>query len=101
MINVKGKGLVVISGWAHAGIINTVLYAEEVTGVNPVHVLMGGFHLCFPNEYLTDPTVEDLKKIRPKFIIPCHDTGWKATNAILNAMPENFIYSVVGTSFVF
>jgi len=101
VINVKGKGLVIISGCAHAGIINTVLYAKEVTEVNKVYALMGGFHLSFPNEYIIDPTVEELKKIRPTFIIPCHDTGWKATNAILNAMPENFIPSAVGTTFIF
>lgn len=101
VMNVKGKGLVIISGCAHAGIINTVLYAKEVTGVNKVYALMGGFHLSFPNEFLIDPTVEELKKIRPTIIIPCHDTGWKATNAILNAMPENFIPNAVGTTFIF
>jgi len=101
VMNVKGKSLVIISGCAHAGIINTVLYAKEITGVDKVYALMGGFHLSFPNESIIDPTVEELKKIRPTFIIPCHDTGWKATNAILNAMPENFIPSAVGTTFIF
>jgi len=101
VMNVKGKGLIIISGCAHAGIINTVLYSKEVTGVNKVYALMGGFHLSFPNESIIDPTVEELKKIRPTFIIPCHDTGWKAANAILNAMPENFIPSAVGTTFIF
>jgi 7,8-dihydropterin-6-yl-methyl-4-(beta-D-ribofuranosyl)aminobenzene 5'-phosphate synthase len=43
--NVKGKGLVVLSGYAHAGMINTVNYAREVTGVNDVYAVMGGFHL--------------------------------------------------------
>jgi len=101
VMNVKRKGLVIISGCAHAGIINTVLYAKEVTGVNKLYALMGGFHLSFPNEHIIAPTVEELKEIRPTFIIPCHDTGWKATNAILNAMPENFIPTAVGTTFVF
>jgi len=101
VMNAKGKGLVIISGCAHAGIINTVLYAKEVTRVNKVYALMGGFHLSFPNEHIIDPTVEELKEIRPTFIIPCHDTGWKATNAILDAMPENFIPSAVGTTFTF
>ena len=45
VINVKGKGLIVISGCAHAGIINTVEYAKEITGVETVHAVMGGFHL--------------------------------------------------------
>ena len=42
---VRGKGLVVLSGCAHSGIINTVKYAQEVTGINKLYVVMGGFHL--------------------------------------------------------
>jgi len=37
-----------------------------------------------------DQTVEELEQIRPMFIVPCHDTGWKATKIILNSMPKNF-----------
>jgi len=44
-VNVKDKGLVVVSGCAHAGIINTVLYAKQVTGTSKVHAVIGGFHL--------------------------------------------------------
>ena len=47
-INIKGRGLVVLTGCAHSGIVNTVNYARTVTGVNPVHVIMGGFHLAGP-----------------------------------------------------
>jgi 7,8-dihydropterin-6-yl-methyl-4-(beta-D-ribofuranosyl)aminobenzene 5'-phosphate synthase len=101
VMNVKGKGLVIITGCAHAGIINTVRYAQEITGIKKVYSLIGGFHLSFPNEARIDPTIEELKKFRPTFIIPCHDTGFNATHAILNAMPDNLIPSVVGTTFKF
>ena len=40
--NVRGKGLVVISGCSHAGIVNTVTYAQKVTGLNTVYAVMGG-----------------------------------------------------------
>jgi 7,8-dihydropterin-6-yl-methyl-4-(beta-D-ribofuranosyl)aminobenzene 5'-phosphate synthase len=43
--HVKGKGLVVLSGCAHSGIVNTVAYAREITGVDEVFAVMGGFHL--------------------------------------------------------
>jgi 7,8-dihydropterin-6-yl-methyl-4-(beta-D-ribofuranosyl)aminobenzene 5'-phosphate synthase len=101
VMNVKEKGLVIISGCAHAGIINTVLYAKELTGVNEVYAIMGGLHLSFPNESIIDPTVEALKQIKPAFVVPFHCTGWKATNVILNSMPDNFIPSAVGTTFIF
>ena len=48
VINVKDKGLVVISGCAHAGIINTVEYARKITGIDHVHAVLGGFHLTGP-----------------------------------------------------
>jgi len=46
VINVKHKGLVVISGCAHSGIVNTTLYAKQITGANDVFAIMGGFHLA-------------------------------------------------------
>lgn len=48
VINVKDKGLVVISGCAHAWIINTVKYAQKITGINHIHAVLGGFHLIGP-----------------------------------------------------
>jgi 7,8-dihydropterin-6-yl-methyl-4-(beta-D-ribofuranosyl)aminobenzene 5'-phosphate synthase len=45
---VKGKGLIVVAGCAHAGIINTIEHARKVTGVRAVHAVMGGFHLSGP-----------------------------------------------------
>ena len=43
IINVKRKGLVIVSGCAHAGIVNTTLYAQHITGVKRLHAIMGGF----------------------------------------------------------
>lgn len=45
MIKLKGKGLVVISGCAHAGTINTVEYAKKLAGTDKVYAVLGGFHL--------------------------------------------------------
>ena len=39
------KGLVIISGCAHAGICNTIEYAKKITKENNVYAVMGGFHL--------------------------------------------------------
>jgi 7,8-dihydropterin-6-yl-methyl-4-(beta-D-ribofuranosyl)aminobenzene 5'-phosphate synthase len=42
--NVKGKGLVVLSGCAHSGIVNTVKQAQKVSGIEKIHAVLGGFH---------------------------------------------------------
>lgn len=102
VVNVKGKGLVVLSGCAHAGIINTVKYAQELTGTQKVHAVLGGFHLTGPLfEPIIDPTIQEMKKIAPDIIIPTHCTGWKAINKFAEQMPEHFILNSVGTTYLF
>jgi 7,8-dihydropterin-6-yl-methyl-4-(beta-D-ribofuranosyl)aminobenzene 5'-phosphate synthase len=102
VINIKQKGLVVISGCAHAGIINTTRYAQQITGINDVFAIMGGFHLagkeCEPR---ISQTVEKLKLINPKLIAPSHCTGWKGIYAIAEAMPHAFIWNSVGNLYRF
>lgn len=97
-INLKGKGLVVISGCAHNGMINTILRCQEVTGVKEVYAVIGGFHLGFPEVPKDSPakTIEALKKFNPKVVIPMHCTGFKATAEIMNAMPDEYVQSTAG-----
>ena len=100
--DVEGKGLVIVSGCGHAGIINTINYAKEVTGVEKIHAVIGGFHLSGPlYEEAILPTVKALQDADPDYIVPCHCTGWKAVNTIISQMPEKYIPASVGTRFVF
>ena len=102
VVAVKGKGLVIISGCAHAGIINTLRYARELTGMDKVHAVVGGFHLAGPlYGAVIDPTVSALKEISPDFLLPTHCTGWKAMHEIARQMPGAFIQNSVGTKLMF
>jgi len=102
VMNLKDKGLVIISGCAHAGIVNTVRYAMSVTGIDKVHVVMGGFHLSGPFfEPIIDRTTEELKKINPDFIIPTHCTGRKAIMSMEKQMPDKFLLNMAGTKLIF
>jgi len=102
VMNLKGKGLVVISGCAHAGIINTVTYAKKVTGVDKVHAVMGGFHLSGPYfEQIIPQTVNALIALNPDYVIPCHCTGRNAVMAVEQAMPDHFILNMSGTKLTF
>jgi 7,8-dihydropterin-6-yl-methyl-4-(beta-D-ribofuranosyl)aminobenzene 5'-phosphate synthase len=71
------KGLVIISGCAHAGICNTVNYAMKVMGCNTVDTVIGGFHLK-TEEGATTKTVDFLKGIGVKQVIPSHCTSLPA-----------------------
>jgi 7,8-dihydropterin-6-yl-methyl-4-(beta-D-ribofuranosyl)aminobenzene 5'-phosphate synthase len=101
-VQIKNKGLVVIGGCSHAGIINTVKHAQKVTGTPKVHAILGGFHLTGPMmEPAIGPTIAETKKIGPDYIVPTHCTGWRAINQFANEMPEQFILSTVGTTYIF
>lgn len=100
IINLKGKGLVVVSGCSHAGIINTVLFAEKITGLQKVHTILGGFHLSGPPfEPLIDATIVELKKMAPEIIVPMHCTGWKAIKKFSEEFASSFILNSVGSRF--
>jgi 7,8-dihydropterin-6-yl-methyl-4-(beta-D-ribofuranosyl)aminobenzene 5'-phosphate synthase len=101
IMNVRNKGLVVLSGCGHAGIINVLSHAMAATGVGRIHAVLGGFHLTGPLfEPLVAPTVEALRMISPTLIVPSHCTGWKATHEIARALPDAFVPNSVGTTFL-
>jgi len=101
VMHVKEKGLVVLTGCGHAGAINTIRQAQELTGVQKVHAVIGGFHLSGPLfEPIIAPTVAALKELNPEIIVPAHCTGWKATHAIARELPQAFVQNSVGTRFV-
>ena len=102
VISVKDKGLVVLSGCAHAGIINTVEYAKKIAGIDHVHAVLGGFHLtgkAFAE--VIPPTIAGMKRINPEYIVPMHCTGWDAINRFSETMPGRCILNTVGTTYVF
>jgi 7,8-dihydropterin-6-yl-methyl-4-(beta-D-ribofuranosyl)aminobenzene 5'-phosphate synthase len=102
VMNLKDKGLVILSGCAHAGIVNTVRYAIALTGIDKIHAIMGGFHLSGPFfQQIIDRTTDELQKLRPSHVIPMHCTGRKATIAMEKAMPEQFILNMSGTKLTF
>jgi len=102
VMNVKGKGLVILSGCAHSGIVNTVTQAKTTTGIDDVHVVMGGFHLAGPLfEPIIARTTEELQKFNPTYIVPCHCTGRNAIMYMEKEMPDQFVLNMSGTKLTF
>jgi len=65
IVNVEDKGLVVLTGCSHAGVINTINYAKKVTGINRIYAVVGGFHLPADGgiyEAAIEPTLKELQK---------------------------------------
>jgi 7,8-dihydropterin-6-yl-methyl-4-(beta-D-ribofuranosyl)aminobenzene 5'-phosphate synthase len=77
------KGLVIISGCAHAGICNTIEHAKNITGVDQVYAVLGGFHLK-GNDDVTEKTIEYLKALDIKYISTSHCTRFPALAQFYN-----------------
>jgi 7,8-dihydropterin-6-yl-methyl-4-(beta-D-ribofuranosyl)aminobenzene 5'-phosphate synthase len=100
IINVRGKGLVVLTGCGHAGVVNIARYARRLTGDQPLYALLGGFHLNGPLfEPLIPRVLDDLAAMNPGFLVPAHCTGWRAQRAMAAQFPGAYIPNAVGTSF--
>ena len=102
IVNVRDKGLVILTGCGHAGIVNITRYARRLTGIDQVYAVMGGFHLGGPLfEPLIPRVVAELAQLSPSVIVPGHCTGWAAQRALADQFPAAFIQSTVGTRFQF
>jgi 7,8-dihydropterin-6-yl-methyl-4-(beta-D-ribofuranosyl)aminobenzene 5'-phosphate synthase len=100
IINVRDKGLVVLTGCGHAGVVNIASYASRLTGGLPLYALLGGFHLNGPLfEPLIPRVLDDLAAMNPGFLVPAHCTGWRAQHAMAARFPAAYVPNTVGTSF--
>jgi 7,8-dihydropterin-6-yl-methyl-4-(beta-D-ribofuranosyl)aminobenzene 5'-phosphate synthase len=98
VLDVVDKGLVVITGCGHAGVINTMRYAKEITGAEKIYGVMGGFHLIGNmGEAVIERTIEEIKKFDPEIIVPSHCTGLKAIQKFEKTFPDAFVLNASGT----
>jgi 7,8-dihydropterin-6-yl-methyl-4-(beta-D-ribofuranosyl)aminobenzene 5'-phosphate synthase len=100
--NVKGLGLVVIASCSHRGVLNSIRRAQEVSGVEKVVAVVGGFHLVRPRtEDEAKRTVAEMARINPSYIVPMHCTGDVFINEAIRTMPDKVIRPYVGTKLTF
>ena len=101
ILHLENKGIVLITGCCHAGIVNTVHHARKVTGIQTVYAILGGFHLSGAFfDPIIDDTIAALQEVDPKIIVPMHCTGWRATRKFFEAFPEAFILNSVGSRYI-
>jgi 7,8-dihydropterin-6-yl-methyl-4-(beta-D-ribofuranosyl)aminobenzene 5'-phosphate synthase len=102
IVNVRGKGLVVVSGCSHAGAVNVVRNAQRLTGEERVAGFIGGLHLTGGIfEPIIQPTVDAFVAAGIARLLPAHCTGWKAVHQLARALPDAFVQPAVGTVVTF
>jgi 7,8-dihydropterin-6-yl-methyl-4-(beta-D-ribofuranosyl)aminobenzene 5'-phosphate synthase len=95
------RGLVVLTSCGHAGIVNTLRRAQEVSGVDKIYALVGGFHLApAPDDYLRQVMAE-LKKFDVEHVFPMHCSGQNFIDLAKQEMPEKLVLCATGSSFTF
>ncbi|HQA07599.1 MAG TPA: MBL fold metallo-hydrolase [Syntrophomonadaceae bacterium] len=95
------EGLIIVSGCAHAGIINTINYAMQRIGENKVLAFIGGTHLKGADEIRLQKTIAELKKINPQKLIVCHCTGFTASSRLSWELPAITTKGETGMIFQF
>jgi 7,8-dihydropterin-6-yl-methyl-4-(beta-D-ribofuranosyl)aminobenzene 5'-phosphate synthase len=99
LVNVRDKGLVILTGCGHSGIVNVVRYARKITGISKVYAVVGGFHLGGPAfEPIIPDTVEALAAFDPGVLVPTHCSGFRAIHALAQKMPNAYHQSSVLTT---
>jgi 7,8-dihydropterin-6-yl-methyl-4-(beta-D-ribofuranosyl)aminobenzene 5'-phosphate synthase len=102
IVNVQGKGLVIVSGCSHAGAVNVLRNAQRLTGEERVAGFIGGLHLTGGIfEPIIEPTVEAFAGAGVERLLPAHCTGWKAVHQLARALPDAFVQPAVGTVVTF
>lgn len=97
VMHVKDKGLVVIGGCCHPGVVNMVQYARKLTGVKKVAAILGGFHLTAGGDHLIKETIQGLGELKAEIVLAGHCTGFKALTQLALNFPDTFMVSCVGT----
>ncbi len=96
------KGLAIIAGCSHAGIINTIEQAVRISGINEVFCVLGGFHLIGPaGESKIERTISELKRLNVRKVVPIHCTGFEAIKRMSVEMPGQFEYGTAGCKIEF
>jgi 7,8-dihydropterin-6-yl-methyl-4-(beta-D-ribofuranosyl)aminobenzene 5'-phosphate synthase len=91
------KGLVIILGCAHRGMINTIQHAQQITGEKRVHTVIGGTHLFPKNDTQIEQTIRALKEIGVQHLGVSHCTGLRASMRLAEAFGDRFFFNNAGS----
>lgn len=91
------KGLVVVLGCAHAGLVNILRHFLEKTGKNRIYAVVGGTHLAPAGEEQFDRTVKALREMGVERIGVSHCTGLPAAARLYDQFAGRFFFGTAGT----
>jgi 7,8-dihydropterin-6-yl-methyl-4-(beta-D-ribofuranosyl)aminobenzene 5'-phosphate synthase len=87
---------ILVLGCSHSGLINTLLYATQLTGTNHFSLVVGGTHLIAADDLCLKKTEEHLKQFKIDRIAPCHCTGLKGQITLWQKFGKSFVLNSTG-----
>ncbi|RLC38052.1 MAG: MBL fold metallo-hydrolase [Candidatus Nealsonbacteria bacterium] len=90
------KGLIIITGCAHPGVVNIIEKAKEMFPEKRVFLVLGGFHLSEASDPELKSIISDFKKLGVQKVAPCHCSGDRCRELFKEEYKENFIENGVG-----
>lgn len=101
-LQVRGKGLIVLSACSHAGIVNVLNHATTLFPEIPIYAIVGGLHLAGANERIIPATVTGIQGFAPQIVAAGHCTGWRAHAALAETLgDERTVPLAVGATLTF
>ena len=101
IVNVRGRGLVVVTSCSHRGIVGICRNAVRVTGVPKIHAVVGGFHLSGLDDARVTRVVDAFRDLGVDHVVPQHCTGIEAIATLYHRLPAQMVVSSVGSVFPF
>jgi 7,8-dihydropterin-6-yl-methyl-4-(beta-D-ribofuranosyl)aminobenzene 5'-phosphate synthase len=96
------RGLVIILGCAHRGMINTIIHAKEITGIDAVYMVIGGSHLLNTLKAQQEATLDAIESLGIKKVGVSHCTGMKPASFLNEKLgPKRFFFNNAGTKLTF
>ncbi|MFX0033908.1 MAG: hypothetical protein ACFE9C_06510 [Candidatus Hodarchaeota archaeon] len=96
-ISIKDKGLVILTGCGHAGIVNTIKHGQKLTGIDKIYAVIGGFHKEWEKLEDIEESVRFIEALNPEITCGMHCTGFEF-NKIMSRHPSH-TFGIVGTEF--
>lgn len=90
------RGLLVVCGCCHSGLINTVNYVRQASGKERIAGIVGGLHLKNAPAERLSATTDALREWNPDFMVPCHCTGDEAIVHFQENLPMEIIPGYAG-----
>ena len=101
IVNLRGRGLVVVTCCSHRGIVGICRNATRIAGVPKVHAVIGGFHLSGLKEERVTRVVDAFRALEVDWVVPQHCTGLESIANMLHRIPSETVVNSVGSTFTF